>query len=102
MSKVKSIVVPNMRNNPIKKIVSAIFSYRKPLGLELLKARNEKILLAISDKIVIAVNSSIIVVALTFKIFNEVNTTKQIPSKLEEAFKICGDFSGFIFLNRNL
>ena len=66
------------------------------LLLLLLNDKNEKIQLPINANIVMAVSSSIIVVSLIFNIFSEVKTTKQIPSKLDDAFKIWGDFSVFI------
>lgn len=46
------------------------------------------------------VNSSMIVLPEMFSNLREVSTTKQSPSKLEDAFKTCGDLSFSSFINR--
>ena len=52
--------------------------------------RNEHKQLVINNTKEMAVIWSIIVVSLNLKSFMEVNTTKQKPRKLEDAFNICG------------
>jgi hypothetical protein len=61
--------------------------------------KKERMQLAIKRIMAIVVNSSIIVFCAMLSSFKEVNTTKQSPSKLEDAFNICGDlsFSSSIF-----
>lgn len=44
------------------------------------------------------VTSSIMVFSDLSSNFKEVSTIKQMPSKLEDAFKICGDFSAGWFM----
>ena len=60
--------------------------------------KNENIQLAINSIIATTVISSMTDVADLLSTFNEVSTIKQIPSKLEDAFKICGDFSFCSFI----
>ena len=55
--------------------------------------KKENIQLAINKMMAIMVISSIIVFSDLSSSFKEVNTIKHMPSKLEDAFKICGDFS---------
>ena len=55
--------------------------------------KKENIQLAIKKMMATMVTSSIIVFSDLSSNFNEVNTIKHMPSKLEDAFKICGDFS---------
>ena len=97
ISKVIIIVAKNIKTSPAKKAKSAMVSYFFASDeIELRIERKDKIQLIIKLTIVTAVNSSMYVVAFSFNNFNEVSTTKQIPRRLEEAFKICGDFSFFI------
>ena len=58
--------------------------------------RKERIQLTISIIADTPVISSMIVAAANFEILIEVNTTKQKPSRFEELFKMCGDFSATI------
>jgi len=58
--------------------------------------KKEMIQLAINNIIAAVVNSSIKDFLEMFKIFKEVKTTKHIPNKLEEAFKMCGDFCSLL------
>lgn len=73
-------------------MISAIFSRKSDL-LKLLRIDiKDKIQLAINKIVVAAVISSITVVSENFNIFKEVKTTKHSPNKLEDAFRIWGDF----------
>jgi len=74
--------------NPVKKTRSAIFSYLILFNEVLLIERKDKTLLLINKMVATEVHSSINVVSLNFKTFKEVNTKKQIPSKLAEVFKM--------------
>lgn len=74
--------------NPVKKTRSAIFSYLILFNEVLLIERKDKMLLLINKMVATEVHSSINVVSLNFKTFKEVNTKKQIPSKLAEVFKM--------------
>jgi len=84
------IIVIKRQINPVKKIISATFSKWIPFTDLLRIERKDKILLLINRTVAIDVHSSINVVPLNFKTFKEVNTRKQIPSKLAEVFKMCG------------
>jgi len=55
--------------------------------------KKENMQLAIKKMMATMVTSSIIVFSDLSSNFNEVSTIKHMPSKLEDAFKICGDFS---------
>ena len=90
------IVIPKLIN-PIKKTISATrsnFSERISL-LERIE-RKERIQLIINVKADKPVISSMIVAVVNLEILIEVNTTRQNPSRLDELFKICGDFSAAI------
>jgi hypothetical protein len=88
----------NKRKRPVRKKASAIFSRRLLLGKLPLIDKNERMLLAIKSRVEIVVSSSINVACAIFKSFREVRTTKQRPRRLDEAFRICGDF-WFLFSN---
>ena len=60
--------------------------------------KKENIQLPINSIIAPKVTSSIIVLDVRFSSFKEVKTIKQIPSRLDAAFNICGDFSLFPFI----
>lgn len=94
----KSKVVTNNSDNPARKNISAIFSSLPLFLMEPLMDKKERIQAAIKSMTATVVNSSIIVLPAMFNNLSDVNTTKQSPSKLEDAFKICGDlsFSSFI------
>ena len=83
-------MVIKRQTKPVKKIISATFSYWLPISELLRIERKDKILLHINRIVAIEVHSSINVVPLNFKTFKEVSTRKQIPSKLAEVFKMCG------------
>ncbi len=83
-----NIVVTNSKTREIRNAPSAIFSYCKDRFETLLSDKNEKIQLVMSDIIVTEVHSSINVVEFNFNNFKDVSTTKQIPSKLEDALRI--------------
>ena len=85
------MVVTKRQINPMRKDISAIFSSLLPTSVLLLIAKKERILLIINKIIAAAVNSSIKVSACTFNKRNDVSTMKQIPSRLEEVFRICGE-----------
>jgi hypothetical protein len=84
--------------SPIKKIISATRSnFSEWVSLLDRIERKERIQLIISSMAASPVISSIKVAAANFEILIDVNTTKQNPSRLEELFKICGDFSVAIY-----
>ncbi|HTE10740.1 MAG TPA: hypothetical protein VK645_07215 [Chitinophagaceae bacterium] len=88
-----SMVVKKSKESPPRKIISAICS-KKTLFLLMPRIdKKENIQLAIKKMMATMVTSSIIVFSDLSSSFNEVSTIKHMPSKLEEAFKICGDFS---------
>ena len=82
------IDVINNKERPARKIISAILSYNSLFPILSRIERKERIQLAINNMMDKSVISSIIVFAEIFKIFNEVSTMKQIPRRLEDAFKI--------------
>jgi len=93
-------MVTKRQINPVKKIISATFSYLLLFSDLLRIERNDKILLVMKRMVATEVHSSINVVPLNFRTFNEVSTRKQIPSKFAEVFKMCGAlllFSGIPF-----
>lgn len=94
----KSNVVINSSDNPARKKISAIFSSLPLFLIEPLIDKKERIQLAIKNMMATVVNSSIIVLPEILSSLSDVSTTKQSPSKLEEAFKICGDLSLFSFM----
>lgn len=86
-------VVINNNDNPARKNKSAMFSSLPLFLIVPLIDKKERIQLAINIIMAKVVNSSIIVLPAMFNNLREVSTTKQSPSKLDEAFKICGDLS---------
>ncbi len=78
--------------SPERKIISAIFSSWSDLLKLFLMDIKDKMQLVMKRIVVPAVISSIIVFSDSFRILREVSTTKQSPKRLEEAFRICGDF----------
>ena len=76
---------------------SAIFSNRALL-LDSRSDKKDKKQLAIKRIIAVSAISSTTVFDATFKTFSEVRTIKQMPSKFEEVFKICGDLSFAIII----
>ena len=54
---------------------------------------NDKIQLAINNTMTMVVTSSIKVLSEIFITFKDASRIKQIPNKLEDALRICGDFS---------
>jgi hypothetical protein len=101
MLKEKSKVVINNSDNPARKNISAMFSSLPLFLIEPLIDKKERIQLAIKSMMATVVSSSIIVLPAMFNNLSDVSTTKHNPSKLEEAFNICGDlsFPSFIKLN---
>ena len=99
ISNEKRIAVANKSIKPPKKKKSAIFSNRPVFLIFPLIDKKESKQLVIKNMIAKVVNSSIIVFSVMLSSFNEVNTTKQSPNKLDDAFNICGDlfFSSCIF-----
>jgi hypothetical protein len=96
----KRRVVTNNNDNPARKNTSAIFSNLPLFLIEPLIDKKERMQLAIKNMMATVVNSSMIVLPAMFNNLSEVSTTKQSPSKLEDAFKIWGDlsFSSFIVI----
>lgn len=71
-------------------MLSAINSYLiKNFGLLVRMERNENRLDIINNIAATPVSSSMMDTSLYLEIFNDVNTTKQNPNKLDEVFKIC-------------
>ncbi len=60
---------------------------------------NDKIQLAINNTMAMVVTSSIKVLSEIFITFKDASRIKQIPNKLEDALRICGDFS--LLLTKN-
>lgn len=89
------MMVINKELKPVKNIISAIFSYLFALLVVLLIDKNENKLLLINIMVAKEVHSSISVVSPNLKTFIDVSTKKQIPSKLAEVFKMCGDIEFF-------
>jgi hypothetical protein len=61
--------------------------------MEPLMDKKERMQAAINSMMATVVNSSIIVLPAMFNNLSDVSTTKQSPSKLEDAFNMCGDLS---------
>jgi hypothetical protein len=89
----KSNVVTNNNDNPARKNVSAIFSSLPLFLMEPFMDKKERMQAAIKSMMAIVVNSSMMVLPAMFKSLSDVSTTKQSPSKLEDAFNMCGDLS---------
>lgn len=89
----KSSVVINNNDRPARKKTSAIFSSLPLFLMEPLMDKKERMQAAMKNMMATVVNSSIIVLPEIFNSLRDVSTTKQSPSKLEDAFKICGDLS---------
>jgi hypothetical protein len=83
-----NMVMINKEKSPRRKMISAVFSNRSLFEALLFSARKENKLLAINMKMAAAVNSSMRVLPVRFNTFSEVSTTKQIPNKVEEAFRM--------------
>ena len=96
----KSKVVTNNSDNPARKNISATFSSLLLFLIDPLMDKKERIQLVIKKIMASVVNSSISVLPAMFNNLSEVSTTKQSPSKLEDAFKICGDLSFSSFIMR--
>ena len=88
-----SSVVTNNKDNPARKKISAIFSSFPLFLIEPLIDKKERTQLAINSMIAMVVSSSIIVLPAMLSSLSEVRTTKQSPSRFEDAFNICGDLS---------
>ena len=97
----KSKVVTNKSDNPARKNISAIFSSLPLFLMEPRIDKKERIQLAIKSIMATVVNSSIIVLPAMFSNLREVSTTKQSPSKLEDAFNMWGDLSFSSFIQKN-
>jgi hypothetical protein len=97
MSNENNSVVTNKREMPLRKRRSAMGSNLLSVLMLPRIDKKERMQLPINNIIAAVVNSSIKDFFEIFKIFKEVNTTKQIPNKFEDAFKICGDFCSLLF-----
>ena len=87
-----NIVVPKRQSKPTRKHISATFSKRSLILLFLLRiAKKERILLIMNKIIAAVVNSSTMVSDWSFNKRSDVRTIKQIPSKLDDVLRICGD-----------
>lgn len=87
------MVVKKSKDNPPRKITSATCSKKALLRSLPRRDKKENIQLAINKMMATTVISSIIVFSDLSSNFKDVKTIKQIPSKLEDAFKIWEDFS---------
>jgi len=92
------IVVKKSNDRPPRKMISAMPSKKMLLLLMPRIDKKEKMQLAINRMMATTVISSMMDVSDLLSTFNEVSTIKQIPTKLDEAFKICGDFSFCSFM----
>ncbi len=95
----KSKVVTNNSDNPARKNISATFSSLPLFLIEPFIDKKERMQAAIKSMMAIVVNSSIMVLPAMFNNFSDVNTTKQSPNKLEDAFNMCGDLSLSSFIH---
>jgi hypothetical protein len=85
------------RANPIKKIVSAIFSYNSDHLLDRMDAYEQK--LDVKNKtIAITTTSSIRVSFPNFKIFIKLSITKHNPNRFEDVGKICFEIFFLLFI----
>jgi len=89
----KSRVVKKSRERPPRKIISATCSNNVLLLLTPRIDKKDNIQLAINRMMATTVTSSIIVVSDLLSNFKEVSTIKQMPNRLDDAFRICGDLS---------
>ena len=89
----KSNVVINSNDNPARKKISAILSSLPLFLIEPLIDKKDRMQAAMKSMMATVVNSSIIVLPAMFNNLREVSTTKQSPSKLDDAFKIWADLS---------
>ena len=90
------MMVTNNEPNPVRKIMSAIFSNMSDLLKLFLIDIKDKMQLDIKRMVVQAVISSMMVSSESFSIFREVSTTKQSPKRFEDALRMCGDFCSFM------
>lgn len=90
ISSKNKIVIKKILKRPVRKAYSATVSYISARFVLLRIDRNAHKQLVINSTNEMAVTSSIIVTELNLKSLIDVNTTKQNPRKLEEAFNICG------------
>jgi hypothetical protein len=93
ISKVKRSVVVKSRNNPPRKIKSAILSYKLLLCVLDLNDKKENRQLPINKTMATKVISSMIVFLSMLNNLSEVRRIKQMPNKLEAAERIWDDFS---------
>ena len=84
----KSKVVINNNDNPARKKISATFSSLPLFLIEPLIDKKDRIQLAINSMMAAVVNSSIIVLPEILSSLSDVSTTKQSPSKFEDAFNM--------------
>ena len=84
----KSKVVINNSDNPARKKISATFSSLPLFLIEPLIDKKDRIQLAINSMMAAVVNSSIIVLPEILSSLSDVSTTKQSPSKFEDAFNM--------------
>lgn len=78
----------NSSAKPARKKISATFSSLLLFLIEPLMDKKERIQLAMNRMMANVVSSSMIVLPLMFRSLSEVSTTKQSPSRLDDAFKI--------------
>lgn len=86
-----NIAVTKRRINPERKTKSAISSKRKFIRFFERIEIKDRILLAMKKIKANEAASSMIVDSFKLRTWIEVITIKQSPSRLDEAFKICGD-----------
>jgi len=83
-----SSVVTNNKDKPARKRISAILSSLPLFLMEPLIDKKERIQLAMNNMMAIVVSSSIMVLPAMLSNLSDVSTTKQSPSRFEDAFKI--------------
>lgn len=90
-----SIVATNKTTRPDRNTKSAIFSRRLLSLCSRRMAIKDNMQLVINSITATTANSSISEPSVRASFFNDVNTIKQMPSKLAEVLRMCGDlFSG--------
>jgi hypothetical protein len=102
MLKVNRRVVMNKRLMPPIKIISAIFSNIMLIASFLRRERNESKQLAIKANIARVVTSSMMVFFEIFRSFKDVSSRKQMPNRLEDAFRMCGDLELSLYILQGL
>jgi len=98
----KSVIVTKRRDNPPRKVMSATLSsllWGSSFPFIERKERMQLVMNSREDRMVI---SSMIDLSLVFNKRNEVSMIRQIPSRLDDVFRICGVLSFLVFMAASL